>query len=298
MRQGAVTIGNYDGVHRGHAALLSQLKTVSQRLGCAALVVTFDPHPLQLLRPESAPVPLSWVERKAELLGQQGVDALVVLQTTKELLRLTPPQFVDRILVESLQARAVVEGPNFHFGAKRAGNTAVLEDLCQAREIETLVVEPVATGEEWISSTRIRELLRAGEIRKANDLLTAPYRLRGQVVAGAQRGRTIGFPTLNLSGITTLVPGHGVYAGHVYLADGPHAAAINIGPNPTFGEHADKIEAHILDWSGDLYGQWIELGLLDRVRGVRKFASADELIAQVERDVSQVRNVAAKNVLQ
>jgi riboflavin kinase/FMN adenylyltransferase len=294
MQRGAVTIGNYDGVHRGHAALLSQLKSVSQRLGCAAIVVTFDPHPLALLRPESTPTPLSWVERKAELLGQQGVDALVVLSTTPELLRLTPAEFVDRILVEQLRARAVVEGPNFHFGYKRAGNTAVLEDLCRARQIETLVVDPVATGEEWISSTRIRELLRAGEIRKANELLTAPYRLRGQVVQGAQRGRTIGFPTLNLAGVTTLVPGHGVYAGNVYLADGQHAAAINIGPNPTFGEQTDKIEAHVLDWSGDLYGQGIELELLDRVRGVRKFSSADELIAQVKLDVSQVRNLAAK----
>ncbi len=293
VQRGAVTIGNYDGVHRGHAALLDQLKAVSQRLGCAAIVVTFDPHPLALLRPESTPTPLSWVERKAELLAQQGVDALVVLSTTHDLLHLSPAEFVDRILVESLQARAVVEGPNFHFGYKRAGNVAVLEDLCRARNMETLVVDPVATGEEWISSTRIRELLRAGEVRRANELLTAPYRLRGQVIQGAQRGRTIGFPTLNLAGVKTLVPGHGVYAGNVYLRDGQHPTAINIGPNPTFGEQADKIEAHVLDWAGDLYGQWIELELLDRVRGVQKFACAEELIAQVNLDVSQVRNIAA-----
>ncbi len=296
LLRGAVTIGNYDGVHRGHAALLSNLKNTSQRLGCAAIVVTFDPHPLKLLRPESAPVPLSWLERKAELLGKLGVAALVVLTTTSELLQLTPAQFVDRVLVESLQARAVVEGPNFHFGHKRAGNVAVLEDLCRARNIETLVVEPVATGEEWISSTRIRELLRAGEVCKANDLLTAPYRLRGQVQQGAQRGRTIGFPTLNLANVATLVPGHGVYAGKLKLANGTHPAAINIGPNPTFGEQADKIEAHILDWSGDLYGQWIELELLERVRGIQKFASAEQLIAQIQHDVAQVRSLAAKGL--
>jgi riboflavin kinase/FMN adenylyltransferase len=294
LQRGAVTIGNFDGVHRGHAELLRQLRATSQRLDCAAIVVTFDPHPLALLRPESVPAPLSWIERKAELLVAEGVDALVVLRTTPELLRLTPAEFVDQILVDSLHARAVVEGPNFHFGYKRAGNVAVLEDLCQARGIETLVVEPVATGEEWISSTRIRELLRHGEISAANELLTAPYRLRGQVIEGAKRGRTIGFPTLNLAGVTTLVPGHGVYAGNVYLADGQHATAINIGPNPTFGEQADKIEAHVLDWSGDLYGRWIELELLERVRGVCKFASAEELIAQVKLDVSQVRNLAAK----
>jgi riboflavin kinase/FMN adenylyltransferase len=295
MRRGAVTIGNFDGVHRGHAELLAQLRSISQRLGCASIVVTFDPHPLALLRPESAPVPLSWVKRKAELLGTQGIDGLVVLQTTTELLRLSPADFVDRILVDSLEARAVIEGPNFHFGYKRAGNVAILEDLCRARKIETLVVEPVATGEEWISSTRIRELIRAGEMHAANNLLTAPYRLRGQVVEGAKRGRTIGFPTLNLEGIATLVPKHGVYAGRVHLADGQHAAAINIGPNPTFGEQADKIEAHILDWSGDLYGQWIELELLDRVREVRKFGSAEELIAQIKVDEAYVRNIAAKN---
>lgn len=294
VQRGAVTIGNFDGVHRGHAALLGQLRALSQRHQCASVVVTFDPHPLVLLRPESAPVPLSWVERKAELLAAQGIDALVVLPTTPELLRLPPADFVDRILVDSIHARAVVEGPNFHFGYKRAGNVAVLEDLCRARNIETLVVEPVATGEEWISSTRIRELLRAGEIHKANELLTAPYRLRGQVTEGAKRGRTIGFPTLNLAKVATLVPGHGVYAGKVYLADGQHAAAVNIGPNPTFGEQADKIEAHVLNWSGDLYGQWVELELLERVRGVRKFASAEELIAQVKLDVSQVQNIAAK----
>jgi len=296
LLRGAVTIGNYDGVHRGHAALLSNLKNTCQRLGCAAIVVTFDPHPLKLLRPESAPVPLSWLERKAELLGKLGVDALVVLSTTSELLQLSPAQFVDRVLVESLQARAVVEGPNFHFGHKRAGNVAVLEDICRARNIETLVVDPVATGEEWISSTRIRDLLRAGEVRKVNDLLTAPYRLRGQVLQGAQRGRTIGFPTLNLANVATLIPGHGVYAGNLQLASATHSAAINIGPNPTFGDQADKIEAHILDWSGDLYGQWIELELLERVRGIQKFASAEQLIAQIQRDVAQVRSLAAKGL--
>lgn len=296
LQRGAATIGNFDGVHRGHAALLGELRSVSQRHGCAAIVVTFDPHPLALLRPESAPVPLTGIQRKAELLGAQDIDALVVLQTSHELLQLTPAEFVERILVDSLHARAVVEGPNFHFGHKRAGNVAVLEDLCRARNIETHVVDPVAVGEEWISSTRIRDLIRAGDLAAANKLLTAPYRLRGQVVEGAKRGRTIGFPTLNVAGITTLVPSHGVYAGNVYLADGQHAAAINIGPNPTFGEQADKIEAHVIDWSGDLYGQWIELELLDRVRGVRKFGSAEELITQIKLDVSQVRNLAAKTL--
>ena len=214
-------------------------------VGGPAIVFTFDPHPVRLLRPNNAPPPLTWTDRKAELLAELGVDTMIAYPTDEALLQLTPDEFFQRIVRDTLQAQAMVEGPNFFFGHDRAGNVEVLGQLCKAAGISLEVVEPVIVDGQPVSSSRVRQLIADGKIDEANRLLTRPYRIRGMVRHGAARGAKIGFPTANVDAIDTLLPGDGVYAGRSEAEGTTWPAAINIGPNPTFGEHALKVEVHL-----------------------------------------------------
>jgi riboflavin kinase/FMN adenylyltransferase len=291
FRAGAVTIGNFDGVHRGHAELISRLRRMADRLGGPAVAVTFDPAPAAILRPGGVPPQLTTIDRRTELLKQCGVDHVFVCKTDQDLLGQTPEEFFSRLVVTELAALGMVEGPNFFFGRNRAGDTQLLGMLCQDRGIELEIVAPQSESSLLISSTRVRELLVAGSIGEANRLLTSPYRIRGTVVQGASRGREIGFPTANLSDVATLVPGLGVYACRVLLDDSQVlAAAVHIGPNPTFGEASVKIEVHLLDFEGDLYGTELEVDFIARVRGIVRFDSSTDLIDQLRRDVAGIRN--------
>lgn len=289
---GAVTIGNFDGVHIGHARLVDRLQERAAQIGGPAIVFTFDPHPVRLLRPEQCPPPLTWTERKAELLERLGVDALVAYPTDAALLGHSAEEFFDEIVANSLGARAIIEGPNFRFGRDRAGDVKLLAELCGRRGMSLDVVEPVERDGGIVSSSRIRRLVASGDVGAANGMLTAPYRVRGMVTHGAGRGGQLGFPTANLEGIDTLLPAHGVYAGRGYLGSDAWPAAINIGPNPTFGEHADKVEAHLIGLDTSLYGQVLELDLLDRLREIQAFDSREALADQLARDVARARETA------
>ena len=296
-RGGAVAIGNFDGVHRGHARLIERLVQRARECGGPAVVLTFDPHPVRLLRPESCPPPLTWTERKAELLNRLGVDRLVAYPTDKALLRLSAKEFFDLIVVNTLDSQAIVEGPNFYFGHNREGDVELLTNLAKSAGITLDVVEPTIADEEMISSSRVRELIgRTGDVEQAAKLLTAPYRLRGIVTHGAGRGMELGFPTANLEGIDTLLPAHGVYAARAWAranaaSDRSWPAAVNIGPNPTFGDKISKVEAHLVGCEESLYGRPLELDFLSRLRDVRQFDSSDELVEQVRRDVEAVEKV-------
>lgn len=295
LRRGAVTIGNFDGVHRGHAALIERLKAQADRVGGPAIVFTFDPHPVRLLRPSEAPPPLTWTDRKAELLFDLGVSAVIAYPTDLALLSLTAAEFFDTILRKSLDARAVVEGPNFYFGRGREGNIQTLAKLCSEASMSFEVVEPLVEAGAIVSSSRVRTLVSEGRVADAAQLLTRPYRIRGMVTHGARRGSTIGFPTANVDAIDTLLPKLGVYAARAITAEGQFAAAVNLGPNPTFGEHATKVEAHLIGYSGSLYGQPMELDFLAHLRDTRPFASIDQLKAQLASDVEQTIHIAAAN---
>lgn len=284
-----MTIGNFDGVHKGHSQIIARLKHHANTVDGAAIVFTFDPHPVRLLRPEQTPPPLTWTNRKAELLSELGIDAIVAYPTNKAFLALSSQEFFDQIIVEAIGARAVIEGPNFFFGRKREGNVETLKQMCDVSGVELEIVEPIQRDDEYISSSRIRNLIRDGDVRLASQLLTRPYRIRGMVTHGAARGAQIGFPTANLDGIDTLIPHNGVYAGRVTFGRRKHLAAVNIGPNPTFGEHATKVEVHILNFNESIYGQTIEVDFIERLRDIREFDSAEELIKQLESDISQVR---------
>jgi riboflavin kinase/FMN adenylyltransferase len=290
---GAVTIGNFDGVHRGHAKLLEQLTARAREVGGPALVFTFDPHPVRILRPELAPPPLTWTSRKAELLSDHGVDATVVYPTDKKLLGLSPEQFFELIVIQRLGAKALVEGPNFVFGRDRRGSIELLQSLCDAHQVQLQIATPLLDGDQFVSSSRIREAISRGDVDTASEMLTRPYRVRGMVTHGMNRGAAMGFPTANLDGIDTLVPAAGVYAAVAWWQDRPYAAAVNIGGNPTFAESEHKFEVHLLDFKEVIYGQVLSVDMVSRLRGVETFDNKDALLVQVQQDIAAVRKLAA-----
>ncbi len=294
VRRGAVAIGNFDGVHRGHARIVERLIARAREVNGAAVVFTFDPHPALLLRPEQAPPPLTWTDRKAELLAELGVDTTIAYPTDEALLQLLPADFFQRIVLETLDAKAMVEGPNFYFGRERAGNIAVLKQLCGAANIPLEVVEPLELEGSHVSSSRVRKLVAAGQIDEANRLLTQPYRIRGMVRHGAARGAKIGFPTANVDAVDTLLPAPAVYAGRCAVSGRNWPAAINVGPNPTFGEQALKVEVHLIGFHDSLYGQPLEVDFLARLRDIERFADIELLKTQLRKDVTAAVTVFEK----
>jgi riboflavin kinase/FMN adenylyltransferase len=288
-RNGFVSIGNFDGVHRGHQAMLAALVQRARSEKVPAVVLTFDPHPIELLRPDAAPPRLTTIAHRAELLERFGVDIVIVLPTTRQFLNLTAEDFFQAIVRTELQARGLVEGPNFYFGRNRAGSITVLKGFCTSHRMTLEVVAPVIVDEQLVSSSVIRSLIEAGDLTESVRLLGHSYRLSGTVGRGAERGRQLGFPTANLVEVANLVPGNGVYAATTTIDGQRYSAAVNVGPNPTFGEMSKKVEVHILDFSGDLYGKTLDVDFLQRIRDVSRFASVDELLSQLGKDLEEVR---------
>jgi len=290
-----LAVGNFDGVHRGHAHLIAHLRDRAAAAGAPALALTFDPHPVALLRPESAPVPLTWTARTADLLEQAGASEVGVFRTGPWLLGLTAREFFDRVVVGQFAARGMVEGPNFGFGRERGGDARTLAEWCAAAGLDFEVAPPTEVDGQIVSSSRIRRALAEGRAAEAARLLGRPHRLRGIVTHGAGRGAGLGFPTANLDGIDTQIPDDGVYAARALLDDraDPIPAACHIGPNVSFGEQVRKVEVHLIDFTGDLYGRTLELDVLDRLRPSRKFLDLDDLLAQIRSDVERARVVAS-----
>jgi riboflavin kinase/FMN adenylyltransferase len=288
-----VTVGNFDGVHCGHQYLLGRLRALADASGVPAVAVTFDPHPVALLRPDQAPVPLVWIEREIALLREAGASEVAVFHTGPWLLKLTAREFFDQIVLRQLGAKGMVEGPNFAFGHDRKGDVATLRGWCLDAGIDFEVVNATLVEGRLISSSLIRQALGEGKVEEAWLLLGRPHRLRGSVLHGAGRGRGLGFPTINLGSLDVLVPAEGVYAARAYVEGrGPGwPAACNIGPNPTFGDHARKVEAHLVGFEGDLYGKTVELDLLRRLRATRPFSNVEDLLAQIRADVDETRRI-------
>jgi riboflavin kinase/FMN adenylyltransferase len=275
--------------------LLARLRARADAAGVPALAITFDPHPVALLRPEKAPVPLVWLEREIALLQSAGATEVGVFRTGRWLLELSAREFFDRVIRDQIAARGIVEGPNFAFGHDRLGDVTILGEWCATAAIEFEVVEATVIDDRLVSSSLIRQCLGEGRVHDAARFLGRPHRIRGRVTRGAGRGAGLGFPTANLADIDTLVPGEGVYAGFAWVdGHGPAwPAACNLGPNPTFGETARKIEAHLIGFAGDLYGRTIELDYLERLRDTRKFAGLAELLSQLDVDIQRTRQICA-----
>ncbi len=292
FRGGAVAIGNFDGVHLGHARIVSRLIAAAEACGGPAIVFTFDPHPVRLLRPKETPPPLTWTERKAHLLGELGVDMMIAYPTDEALLNLSARDFFDGIIQGQLSAQGMVEGPNFVFGHGREGTIDLLQQLTTDAGMTLEIVEPLQRDGEFISSSRIRKLIAEGDVERASTMLTRPYRLRGMVTHGAARGAKLGFPTANVDAIDTILPAAGVYAALAYVDGEPWPAAVNLGPNPTFGEDTLKLEVHLIGWQDPLYGQPLEVDFLRRLRDIQRFDGVDALIAQLREDVIAARTIA------
>jgi riboflavin kinase / FMN adenylyltransferase len=288
-----VALGNFDGVHLGHMVVLRRAIEEARERGLRSVAATFDPHPRSVLRPGRIPGLLTDIETRRGLLLGAGVDEVAVIRFDEELSKKSPEAFVEKVLVGRLGAEVVVVGENFRFGHRAAGDVGDLRRLMRSFGGEAFGV-PVrgSNGEEEISSTRIRELLGEGRVEDASRLLGRPYRVRGEVVVGDRRGRTIGFPTANVEpGPEVVIPARGVYAGLVE-ADGKRmAACTNVGVAPTFGERESRIEAHVLGFDGDLYGKVVEVEFLRRIRGEKRFGGVEELVAQIGRDVAEARRI-------
>lgn len=295
-----VTVGNFDGVHLGHQHVVRRAREVADELGISDVVaVTFDPHPIAVLRPEHAPLTLTTVETRVRLLEEAGVDDVLVVPFSRELAQWSPQRFVDEILVATLRAKAVVVGANFRFGHRAAGDVALLRELGQERDFVTVGIALDGGPQVW-SSTYVRNCLATGDVEGAAEALGRPFAVRGEVVRGDQRGHDLGYPTANVptSGMIA-VPADGVYAGWLRRLDrggAPLPAAISVGTNPTFaGERERRVESYVLAAPSpedlELYGVPVEVSFVARLRGMRRFDSVEELVATMADDVRRARDV-------
>ena len=289
-----VAIGNFDGVHAGHRAILQTAIGAARAVQGSAFALTFDPLPAKVLAPERAPKLILTPEDKLELLGGSGIDAVLVLEFTRELSSLAPREFVREYLVKRISVHTVVVGHSVSFGYQRTGNAKVMEELGREFGFTTRIVGPVTAGGMEASSTRVREVIGAGDLVTAAKLLGRSHFLRGPVVHGRERGRTIGFPTANIQSRTELLPPDGVYATRIVLPDGSsHGSTTNIGMRPTFAEPERTIEAHIFDFNRDIYDQDVKLEVIERIRPEKKFASGAALAAQIASDVTRAKAIVA-----
>ena len=300
----AVTIGAYDGVHLGHRAVIGKLAASARERDLASVVVTFEPHPARVLRPESAPRRLCDLDTKLELLAETGVDAVYVMAFDADRAQEAPEHFIKRLLVDELRTRLVIVGSDFRFGHRRGGDVTMLEEAGNELgfDVEGLALVGAegrpARVEEQVSSTAIRRALTEGRLDAANHMLGRPHELRGVVVEGDRRGHTWGFPTANVAVPSDmLLPEPGICAGYLVRSDGSCLnAAIYLGNRPTvYGEEGEVVlEAHVLDWEGDLYGEHVAVRFTDRIRSDVAFNTFDELVEQIRLDCDEARRVLAE----
>ena len=290
----AVALGTFDGVHAGHRAVVRRAVEVGREKGLRVVAATFDPHPRAILRSGSEPPLLTTVETRREALLAAGADEVRVIPFDRELSSKSPERFVDDVLVDELEAGLVVVGENFRFGYKAEGDVERLGRLMRERGGDVEAVSLHAAGGEEVSSSRIRELIAEGEVEEAARLLGRPYEVRGEVVTGDKRGRTIGFPTANvLPDPRVVVPGRGVYAGFAGVAGERYGACINIGLAPTFQRQENRVEAYLLGYGGgEFYGEIVDVGFTKKLRPEKQFSGIEELKDQISRDVEEARRVS------
>jgi riboflavin kinase / FMN adenylyltransferase len=296
-----VTIGVFDGIHRGHQSIIADAVRMAAKRGVPSVLITFVPHPSEVVRPGSHPPVLTSIVRRAELVEELGIDVFCALPFTLEFSRLAPDEFVHRAIVEQLHASAVVVGENFRFGHKAAGDIRQLEHLGRAFGFSAHGIPLLTEGDTPISATYVRSCVQAGDVTAAADVLGRPHRVDGVVERGDQRGRELGFPTANLRADEwAAVPADGVYAGRVVRldewgrtvpGDPLGVAAISVGTNPTFEVRQRRVEAYVLDYSGDLYGDALGIEFVQRLRGMEKFDSVDALVLQMHADVEKTRSI-------
>ncbi|WII72012.1 bifunctional riboflavin kinase/FAD synthetase [Bdellovibrio sp. 22V] len=287
-----VTIGNFDGVHLGHQQLVENVVREAQYFGVPSVVYTFHPHPVKVLHPERATYRLFDLQDQQEQFEQRGIEYVIIENFSKEFSQVSPQKFLDEYIVKNLHPKTLVVGHDFSFGADRAGNIPFLEKYCAEKGIRLIIIPPFQYQGSVVSSTRIREELKKGEVEKANELLGRTYYVRGHVEKGFQRGRTIGVPTANIHPDVEFMPRLGVYCTLTKVGGHMHPSITNIGVNPTFQENGKgpvKIESHLFDFDAHLYGVEVEVYLLHFLRDEAKFSGIEELKNQIQKDMAQAR---------
>jgi riboflavin kinase / FMN adenylyltransferase len=292
MRGVVIALGTFDGVHLGHQVVIRHAVEEGRKRGLRVGVVTFDPHPQAVLRPGSELKLLTTLEVRKEILLACGVDEVHAMRFDENLSKKNPEEFVREVLVGKFKAAVVVVGENFRFGHKASGNIEDLRRHMRETGGEAYAVPIYTFLGESINSTKIRALIAGGEVREATRLLGRSYSLRGKVVVGDKRGRVIGFPTANVvPDACSLVPGRGVYVGHVWVGAERYGACTNVGVAPTFDQRDSRVEAHLLDYQGDLYGRVVDVTFVERLRPEKRFFGADELKEQIARDIVEARKI-------
>ena len=295
-RRGTVaTVGTFDGVHRGHWTVVSEICRRARSTGRHSVLVTFDPHPLRIVRPEHAPPALTTPVEKKEILAESGLDYAVFLSFTEALSHYQPRRFVEEVLVGRLRVEELVIGYDHGFGRDRSGDPETLRKIGEELGFVVDVVPPVSFGTEAVSSSRIRRMLSEGRVSEVIGPLGRPYSLRGTVVHGEGRGTKLGFPTANLAvdDPEKLVPLEGVYAVRAVLKSGSYIGALHVGPRPTFEDSPPSVEVHLLDFDRKIYGEVVRIDFFERLRGVQSFSGVDALLDQILRDVEQARQVVS-----
>ncbi len=297
FKRAVVTIGNFDGVHKGHQAIFQQVIEKARSIKGTPVVITFEPHPVRVLKKNGRPPLITLFEQKMELIAQAGIKVVVCIPFTEAFAGITAKRFLEEILIKQIGMKAIVIGKDYAFGKNRKGDVEFLKKYADRYGFEVIVIDWVqayARSTRRISSTRVRELVMAGEVKKTFNLLGRYYQIRGRVVSGRNRGgRLLGFPTANINLVDELCPKMGVYAVTVELGKKKYKGVANIGYSPTFEDHQFTIEVHILDFKGELYGKAIRVNFIRRIRNEKRFASIDALSKQIAKDIQTARNVLA-----
>ena len=291
LKNGAISIGKFDGMHLGHASIVHRLKHHADHRQIPAICITFDPLPAAVLQPNAGLRPICSLERKIELVRQFQIDAIVIIPTTPEFLQQSSEMFFDEVICRLLQSKIVVAGRNFSFGRDRTGTAETIKHYALHAGIEIDIVEPLEIGGNRVSSSRIRKLIQEGQIEKANELMPTPYQMSGTVGIGEQRGRTMGFPTANLQDVQTILPKSGVYATETRIGtkNDVYASTTHVGSNMTFDGSVPTVETFIHDFEDNIYGEKISVDFLSYLRESTRFDSAESLARQMQKDVEQSR---------
>lgn len=295
FKNAVITIGNFDGVHIGHQALFHEVIERADRIGGTSVAMTFEPHPLRVIKPNGHLPLITLYQQKVELIEKVGLDVLISVPFTKEFASITADEFIDRILIDRIGMKVIVVGKDYSFGKNREGNVAYLKKMAEIHDFEVVETDWIQSSDDHlgrISSTRIRELVLDGKVDEAKKLLGRYYQIRGTVVRGRNRGgRLLGFPTANIKLQDELCPKTGVYACTVDYDDRKYKAVANIGFSPTFDDHIFTVEVYILDFNDNLYDKEIRVNFIERIRDEKKFSGLDDLSSQIRRDIMYSREI-------
>jgi len=292
LKNPVLTIGNFDGVHRGHVALFDRVKELARNINGQSAVMTFTPHPIKVVKPGNGPSLITRTRQKLDLISQEGIDAVICLPFTSEFASISAEDFVTDLLVKKIGVKELVVGYDYTFGAGRKGNINLLRDMGAEQGFNVHMIDPIYLSGTLVSSTSIRNLVKEGNLKEAKRLLGRDYHITGTVASGTDRGgKVLGFPTANIVPEDELIPRKGVYAVSVELGEKTYQGVCNIGHNPTFGNNSLTIETHILDFSGNIVGEQINITFLQHMRNEKIFTSVQELADQIAKDIKQAKEL-------